>query len=154
MSSVLFSNSELHDHALKHDKLVFEFSITANATPASKVHIVDIPGVEYIRSEGKTSVVDAIESSGLTWVTADDKDGSGDSFFGIFLTNLPSIKKVYKISIVEKTALSTALAATAVTGTTVGLTPDGNIAFNIEATGLDLETESPTIVVEIDYLRN
>lgn len=144
------SNQTVFDHQLKHKKLVFEVSITGNATPASKSHKTDLPGVAILRTEGKVAEADAVES--VTFTTADD-DNSGDSVFGLLLkgSELGSIAKVLKISVSESsTALATALAVTK--HGTGGLTSGGNIAFSIAGTGLNLASESPKICVEIDYV--
>lgn len=142
-------NSVVLDQQLKHKRLCFEVSITANATPASKEHASDLPGVCILRTEGKTAEADAVEVVAFT--TADD-EATGNSVFGILLkgAELGSIKKVLKISVSESsTALSTALAVTK--HGTGGLSSGGNIAFSIAGTGLRLDTESPKLCVEVDY---
>jgi hypothetical protein len=68
-------NSALHDHLLKQERLVFEVTIKANATPASKQHIVDIPGSVYLRTQGKTSEADAVEDLSSQVPTAADATG-------------------------------------------------------------------------------
>lgn len=147
-------NNVLHDQQLKHKKAVFEFSITGNATPASKVHASDLPGICILRTEGKTAEADAIEDLSASFTTAND-EATGDSVFGVFLRGgadyLGQIKKVLKVSVSEtSTALSTALAVTK--HGTGGLSAGGNVAFSIAGTGLRLDTESPKICVEIDYV--
>lgn len=144
------NNNTVHDHLLKQKKLVLECSITANATPASKKHGTDLAGVAILRTEGKVAEADAVETVAFT--TADDEN-SGNSVFGLMLRGgaayLGSIAHVTAISVTEKTALATSLAVTK--HGTDGLTTGGNIAFTIAGTGLRLDTESPTLVVEIDY---
>lgn len=149
MISVLESNASLHDHQLRQKRLVVEFSITANATPASKVHSSELPGVIVLRTEGKTAEADAIENLSGSFSTADDVDGSGDSVFGVVLHNLGSVAKVYKITVAEQTSLASSIAVTKL-GTN-GLTSGGNIAFQIAGTGLTLASESPRFLVEIEY---
>ena len=143
-------NAALLNHQLKQERLVFEVAITANATPASKQHHVDIPGVVLLRTEGKTADADAVEDLSATFTTADDEN-SGNCVFGVLVTELGDIEKVSKITVTEKTALSSSLAVTA--HGTSGLTTDGNIAFSVAGTGLRLDTESPTLVVEIEYTK-
>lgn len=149
--SSLKSKPALQDHKLRQERLVAEFNIVAHATPASKKHGSDIPGVIVLRTQGKTAEADAIED-GLTWTTADDKDGSGDSVFGIVidLGDNPA-DKVYSVSMTEVSAVSTSEVLSSPTGATAYLTANGNIAIEVAATGLDLETESPTFRLEIEY---
>lgn len=152
--AIFEQNSVVNDYMLKHKKLVCEFSITANATPASKKHnSPDLPGVLLLRTEGKIAEVDAIEV--VAYTTAAD-NSTGDSVFGVMIrggsegVGLGSIAKILKITVSEKTSLATSLAVTK--HGTNGLSTAGNIAFSIAGTGLTLATESPTIVVEIDYV--
>lgn len=151
MANNFVSNSMLNDHLLRQVKIGFEFTITGNATPASKVHQSDLPGVVHLRTEGKTSVVDAIEDLSGSFTTADDESG-GDCVFGVFLDleDFMEIHKVNKIEIYEVSALSTSEALT-LHGTN-GLSSNGNIAFTVAGTGLRLDTESPTFYCEIDLL--
>lgn len=141
----------LEEHLQRANRLVCEFGITAHATPASKKHSSDLPGVVILRTEGKTSEVDAIED-GITWTAADDNDGAAESTFGL-LVNLGDdpADKVYSLSITEVSAVSTSEVLSSPTGVTAYLTENGNIAVEIVATGLDLETESPTFRLEVEY---
>lgn len=147
----LKSNAALEDHMLRVQRLTANFTITAHATPASKIHSVDIPGVIVLRTQGKTADADAIED-GITWTTADDKDGSGDSVFGVVVNLGENIAdKVYSVTLTEVSTVSTSEALSSPTGVTSYVTENGNIAFEIAATGLDLETESPTFRMDIVY---
>lgn len=144
-------NSTLTNHQLKQERLVFEVSITLHATAASKKHHTDLPGVVFLRTEGKTSEADAIEDLSGDFATANDED-SGNSTFGILITELPDIEKVSKITVSEKTALGSAVAVTKLG--TGGLTTAGNIAFDVVSTGIRLDNESPTFVVEVEFLKS
>jgi hypothetical protein len=151
MSNQFFTNPTLSDHLLRQQKLCFNFSITSNATPASKVHSSDLAGVVHLRTEGKTAEADAIEDLSASFTTAAD-NSTGDSVFGVLIdcSGLPAIRKVNQIRMTEISTVSTSEALTNL-GTN-GLTADGNIAFNIAASGLNLASESPTFFVEIDFL--
>jgi len=149
MSSPLMkSEPALMSHLLKSERLVLEFQITSHATPASKIHSSDIAHVVYLRSEGKIAEADAIEDLSASFTTAVD-NSTGNSVFGVLLTRLESIEKVYSISVTEQTSLAASIATTKL-GTN-GLTSGGNIAFEIAGTGLNLASESPTFRVEIEY---
>ena len=142
------ANSALMDHLLKSRRIVSVVSITANATPASKKHNVDVSGVVYLRTEGKVAEADAIEDLSGDFTTAVD-NSTGDSVFGVLITDVGNIRNVKKITVTELTALATSIAVTKLG--TLGLTAEGNIAFNIAGTGLTLATESPTFVIEVEY---
>lgn len=144
-------NASLQNHSLTQERLVFEFSITSNATPASKSHHVDIPGVVTLRTEGKTSEADAIEDLSGSFTTPDD-DNAGDSVFGLLISEIEDLDKVYKITVTEQTALAASIAVTKL-GTN-GKTSEGNIAFEIAGTGLNLASESPRFLVEIEYKKS
>jgi hypothetical protein len=152
--SVQEANSVVNDYKLKQKKLVAEFSITGNATPASKTHgVPDLPGVMVLRTEGKTADADAIEDLSGDF-TAPSDDTAGDSTFGFIIKGgsdgLGDIRKVLSFTVAEKTATATGLTLTRLG--TYGLTDEGNIAGEIVAAGCDLDTESPTIVVTLEYL--
>jgi len=151
MSSVLESNSQLQDHLLKSRSLVFECSVTHHATPASKVHHVDVPGVVMLRTKGKVAEVDAIEDLSALAATAVD---ATNCQFVIFITDLGSIDKVSKVSVIDKKGTGSGMVVVDLdgSGSIDGfLTAGGNIAIDVTGTGIDLETEDPTFVVKVDY---
>lgn len=146
----LSSNPTLQSHKERSKRLVLECGITSNATPASKTHISDLPAVAILRTEGKTSEADAVET--ITWTAAAD-NSTGNSVFGI-LINLPEkADRVSKVTISEKgTALASSLAVTGPSAAAGAyLTSAGNVAIEIAGTGLNLASESPTLVVEVEY---
>lgn len=150
MIGVFENNSALHDYQLKHRKLVFNYTITGNATPASKAHgVPDLPAVVVLRSEGKVADADAIET--ISFTTAAD-NSTGDSVHGVLIKGsaLGSISKVLSIKVTDRGGTATSLAVTA--HGTKGLSTGGNIAFSIAGTGLNLSSENADIVVEVDYV--
>lgn len=150
MSIEFKSKAEHHNHLLKQQRLVTEFSIAGNATPADKQHSSDVPGLVVLRTEGKTAAADAVES--LTWTSAVD-DNAGDSVFGVLLDlGDNTARKVYSVSLTEVTTVSS---SESVTGPNTGssfLTSNGNIAVEVAATGLDLSSEDVTFRLEVEYL--
>lgn len=150
MSIDFAKNNSLHDYRLKEERLTPEFSIVANATPANKQESVDISTVMYIRAQGQTAAADAIEP-GLAFTSPAD-NSAGNSVFGVLLTNLGSIKRVKEIIVTEQTSFSSAVSVTKL-GVN-GLTPGGNIAFNVSSTGLHLDTQSPTFLIKLEYQLN
>ena len=86
------------EHNLRFERLVYNFSITGNATPASKTQTSDLPGMAILRMQGETAQADAIESD-FTW-TAPVDNASGDSVFGILLfLDGNEAEKVYDVSV-------------------------------------------------------
>lgn len=146
----LKSMSSHQEHLLRQERLVFQFSITANATPALKKQAVDIPGLCVLRLQGQTAAADAVET--ITW-TAPVDNNAGSSVFGVLLDLDKDIAdKVYSVSLTEVTALAASLSVTgpnAVAG--AYLTTDGNIAIEVAASGLNLASESPTFQVVVEY---
>lgn len=145
------SSVQLANHYLATKKLVFQFSITGHATPASKTHsVADIPSVVLLRTEGKVADADAVEDLSGDFTTAVD---ATNAQFGILLkaTELGDVKKVLKVSVTQQTATGTAIASTP--ASSAFLTAGGNIAIDVLATGTDLASESPTFTVEVDYVK-
>lgn len=164
MSTVrLKEKPDLNDQMLRCERLVFRCAIVGNATPADKTFSADIPSVVMLRAEGQTAAVDAVEM--LTWTTPVDND-TGDSVFGLYLnigkTVTPSLgpvptaedyaDAVYSVQIVDQGGTATSLAVTGPNAVANAyLTPLGNIAIEIAATGLNLASETATLNVLVDY---
>jgi Ice-binding-like len=132
------------EHTLRFERLVYNFGITGNATPANKTQTSDLPGMAILRMQGQTAAADAIESD-FTWTTPVD-NSSGNSVFGILLfLDGNEAEKLYDISVTPalgtvnavtptprlKTASTYAiLGASAVTGSTgSGSTLTGNLGI-------------------------
>lgn len=140
-------------HILRQERLVFNFSITGNATPANKTQAQDIPGLVVLRMEGQTAAADAIET--LSW-TAPVDNSAGNSIFGILMNLNQDIgqdiaDKVYIVSLTEVTSVSTSEALSGPGGSSSYLTAEGNIAVEVAATGLNLASESPTFTMVVEY---
>lgn len=133
-------------------ELIVECTITANATPADKVHSSDIPSALKLRTEGKVSEADAIEDLSGSFTTAVD-NSTGDSQFGIIIDGSKlaegALEKVLEVQVTEQTALASSLTAAKVGSD--WLTAGGNIAIDIAGTGLNLASESPTLLVKVVY---
>ena len=147
------SNFAVRQHQLKHEKLVLKFTITANATPASKVHTCDLPGIAILRTEGITTAADALET--VTWTTAVD---ATNACFGIIIdgSELGSIRRVLGARLTQVVATGTAIVSRAPNSGvhTAMLTTGGNVAVEFLMTGTDLASESPSCMLEIDYELN
>lgn len=146
--STLKSKPAHQSHKLRQEQLVANFNIVHHATPASKLQGVDIPGTMVLRLKGLTATADAVES-GITWTTAVDVT---NAVFGIVL-DLGDNKadKVYSVTLTEVTSVEASHALSSPTGVTNYLTAAGNIAIQVTATGLDLETEDPTYTLAVVY---
>ncbi len=164
MSTVrLKEKPTLNDQMLRSERLTFRCALVGNATPANKTSSSDIPGVSYFRDEGQTAAVDAIET--LTWTTPVD-NSTGSSVFGIYLaigtTVTPSLgpvptsenfaDRVYSVTVVDQGGTASSLTVTGPNGAANAyLTPLGNIAIEVAATGLNLASETGTFNVLVDY---
>ncbi len=141
-------------HLIQQERLVFNYSIVGNATPASKQQACDIPGLVILRTQGQTAAADAVET--LAWTTAVD-NSSGNSVYGILINLNQDVgndcaQKVYSVSMVEVTAVSASEALSGPGGAASYLTAEGNIAIEVAATGLNLASESVTFTVVVEYL--
>lgn len=147
-------NDTVNQVALRTRRLVFQISITGNATPASKVHGTTLPGVAYLRTEGKTTEVDAFDAGlAAVWTTANDED-TGNCVFGVFIdgAKLGSIQKVIGIQLVDAQTTPTSTSLVPTKHIDNGLSVLGNIGFSVAGTGLRLDNESPLITVYVDYV--
>lgn len=117
----------VQDRMLKSRELVLGFKITGNATPASKVHSVDLPAVAYLRSEGKTATADAIEDVSGTVVAPNDAAGK----FAILLDAsklADTMDDLVDVRVVGKPSET----ATA-TVTKYAVTSGGNLVFDVDS---------------------
>ena len=146
-------NAAVRQHQLKHERLVLKFTITGNATPASKVHTCDLPGIAILRTEGIVTAADTLEA--VTFTTAVD---ATNACFGIIIdgSELGSIKRVLGAKLTQVTATGTAIVTRAPNSGTHAamLTAGGNVAIEFLMTGTDLASESPSCMLEIDYELN
>lgn len=139
MSNDFRSKSAMMDHLLKQTRLVAQVSIDSNATPASKVHGSDIPGVLFVRSEGKTAEADAVEDiSGL--VTA-PVDATGK--FAILLDEA-DLDKFYVKSVSADVGSISVVAS--------GLTPEGRIYIDLDS-DQTLASQDLVVTVQLDFKR-
>lgn len=131
-------SSDLMDYLLKQERLVFEVSITGNATPANKVHASDIPGVAVLRTQGKTAEADAIEDLSAQVPAPNDATG----VFAI-LINDPSVKKFLKASVTPSSGTATVVKEISL-GERLIVEVDSSI---------DLSAANLTLLVELDYVK-
>jgi len=154
-------HERLEDRSIKLRTLAFRVQITGNATPASKVHRPDL-GTELVvlRTEGKTADADAVEDLSAAFTTAVD---ATNAVFGMILRKeltdeqmdgFGDIERVVDVAVTDIAGTATSVTATLLTGTGVvrGLTTDKNIAIQISAPGLDLETENADLQLVVRYL--
>lgn len=138
MSINFNDNPTLHDHRLKSQRLVFDASVVADATPADKSESSDLPGVAYVRTEGRTATADAIED-----VSA-QVDNAADDANGIFhvLLDVPAARKAYQIRVTPDVGTATV---------SQKLTTEKRLLVEIDS-NQDLSSQDLTVTLEIDYL--
>lgn len=144
-------NSVVENHVLKHQKLVFELKITSHATPASKKHSSDLPGVCVLATEGKLTDVSAVED--ITGLTNYSAPSDANGIFDVLLkgSELGEVKKVMKVAAHSKGAAGLTACTVQILGDSFGLTADGNVAFEVDS-AINLSTTDETVVVELDLL--
>lgn len=129
---------------LKTEELFFEVKVTGNATAASKLVSNDGAGSVIPRFKGLTAAADALET--LTWTTAVD---ATNAVFGILINGAniahgAGIRKVKRVSVTQLLATGSAIAVTANNALQAYISPNGNIALEITATGTDLSSAAVT----------
>ncbi len=135
MSIDFRKKSELQDHKLKQTRLVFEVTITANATPASKTHTVEIPGAVYLRTQGKTAEADAVEDVSGSVTAAADATG----IFALLVDEKAS--KFHKATVTPSAGTITV---------TKSITSGGRLLLDMDS-NQDLSTTNLTLIVELEY---
>ena len=149
MSAQFEKNAAVGSLGIKTRRLSFDLSITGHATPGSKVFTSDLPGVCFLRAEGLTAIVDAIETE--TWTTAVD---ATNACFGIMLkgSELGTIKRVKKVEVSQVVATGSAIIARPPNSGTSFLTSEGNIVVEVLATGTDIGSGAEAPVVHFDII--
>lgn len=152
-SSIFEKDSVLNNYNLRENHFMAEIQIIGSGTPTLKQPAApDMPGVVLLRTEGQTATVDAIDT--VPYAPPVDNSG-GNSVFGVLVrggrNGLGRVKKVLYIKAYDRSGSATSLSI--LRYGSFGLTNLGNIAFTINATGLNLTSENADIVIEIDYVR-
>lgn len=136
-------NAAVEDYKQREKRLAIPFTITYNATPASKSTASDLGASMYLSTEGLTATATAVDS-GTNFTTESDSTG----IFGALLANLGTVDKLLDVQLVN---LSSGTAAVTRKGaSTTGVTASGNIAVSIDWNG-NLATTSLTATLIVDY---
>ena len=143
MSFTFSKNSGNYDYEIKSHRLSIPFTITFNATPASKSHASDLPSAMTLSTEGLTAAATAIDT-GTSFTTQTDSTG----IFGVLLSNLGTVYKLYDVQLVNLSSGTAAL--TRVGASSTGVTASGNIAVSVDWSG-NLATTSLTATMIVDY---
>lgn len=136
MSIDFKQKAELHNHRLKQTRMVFDCSITANATPASKTHVVEVPNCVYLRTQGKTADADAVEDLSAQ-VSGAATDSTG--VFAILIDEQAS--KVHKVLVTPSAGTITS---------SIAVTTGGRMMINLDS-NQDLSSTNLSLVVEVEY---
>lgn len=135
MGNMFKRNAPLHNHLLQQERLVFEVTIVSNATPASKQHIVDVPGSIYLRTQGKTAEADAVEDLSSQVASALDSTG----VFAMLVDEQAS--KFYKQTITPSVGT---------VSVTKSISSGGRLLLAIDS-NQNLSTTDLTLLVELEY---
>lgn len=133
--NVLKPKAEHAEHLVKQELLIFGVSITANATPASKVHASDIPGTAVLKTQGKTSEADAIET-----YTSSPSLADATGIFEVLIDDC--VEKIYEARVVSVSTGTATIAGVKSPGERIILEIDSN---------QDLSTQSLDLVLEVKY---
>jgi hypothetical protein len=151
MPSTLLQGSICEDHELKHVKIVAQFKVTGNATPASKKHSSDLPGTLLLKTEGKDDIVAVENITGLAnYLSPSDAAGQFDLL--VKASELGTIRKVLKLDVKQVSSTSfDAPTSVQYCGTSMGLTAAGNVAIAIDS-ATNLSGADCLMVLELDVL--
>jgi hypothetical protein len=135
-------NAGLHSHKLKNNRMSFQVTVGANATPADKTHSSDAPSAAYLRTEGKTADADAVEDASSSFTAPADATG----IFGVLFDD-PSVEKVYSASV----SADSGTVALGAQGASV--TAEGRVAIDLDSS-LDFSSAGATFTITLDYLKS
>lgn len=127
--------AELNQHLLKQEYLVFNVTVKANATPASKLHISDIPNVAVLKTQGKTSEADAIET-----YTSSPSLADATGVFEVLIDE--QVEAIYDAKVLVASAGTATISA--------GLSAGNRIILEIDS-NQDLSTTDLTLTLEVKY---
>ena len=142
--SLLSKNSQVNDYEIRSRRLCIPFSITHNATPASKTTAVDLPEALTLATEGLTAAAAAIDS-GTNFTTPTDSTG----IFGCLVSGCGTVSKLLKAEVVHLSSGTATL--TKVGASSTGVTASGNIAVSIDSS-LDLSMTDLSGTLVVDYI--
>lgn len=146
----LDQSNRVQDYSIKQRRLCIPFTITGNATPASKTSSVDLSAV-YVVTEGLTAAAAAADSG--TNFTA-PADSTGD-FSLLLMTGASATRKLMSCTVLQRTG-STATNQFQVVAhkgaSSTGVTASGNLAVSVTAAGLNLATENFDGIVIVEYM--
>jgi hypothetical protein len=125
--------AELHQHLLKQDCLIFDVTVKANATPALKLHISDIPNVAVLKTQGKSADADAIEV-----YTASPSLADATGVINVLIDE--KVDKIYEARVVAASAGTATVSAVKSAGERIILNIDSN---------QDLTTTDLTLTLEV-----
>lgn len=126
---------ELHQHLLNQDHLVFDVTVKANATPASKLHVTDIPSVAVLKTQGKTAEADAIETYTSSPALAD-----ATGVFEVLIDQL--CEKIYEVRVVAASVGTATISAAKSAGERIIIELDSD---------QNLATTDLTLTLEVKY---
>lgn len=129
------SKAALHQHLLNQDVLVFDVTVKANATPASKLHASDIPSVAVLKTQGKSAEADAIEVY-TSSPALDDATG----VIEVLIDQL--CEKIYDAKVLVASAGTATISAAKSAGERIILEIDSN---------QNLSTTDLTLTLEVKY---
>lgn len=138
---------------LKVQKISVPFTITANATPASKSIAVDEPAILFLRVEGidkistSTGALQASESLPSGGVTLSDASGN---FIALALIQ-ENLAKVVSVKVCGRGSSDLLKSCEVLGFTTGGASPGQSVVCNVR-TGVDLSSTSLDAVLEIEYI--
>lgn len=134
MSILNRPKATMYQHLLEQEYLIFDVTVNANATPASKVLETDIPEVAILRCQGETAQADAIES-GIAFTTPVDSTG----ICGLLLDE--QVNKIYSATVTPS------VGTVAVTS---GISAGGRLYLNLDS-NQDFSSTTVSFRVELKY---
>lgn len=145
-------DSTVDNRQLKVQRLVIPFTITGNATPASKVIAADEPSLLFFKTEGLDQITvasGALESGEVlpTLATATDSTGVINALVKI---NEP-LAKVMSVKVIGRTATALDKQGTILAFTTGSTNSGKSIVCNL-TTAVNLASASIDAALEVEYI--
>lgn len=139
------------DLLLRHKRVVFDVTVTGNATPASVLHGSDVPGAVFLATESLDDA--AAQDSGCNFGTLVN-NSTGASTMGLLVQCPDALggicDKLYTATVTCPAANSGAITVALKGASSTGITASGNVAFTIAGASADLSTENITYRVTLE----
>ena len=145
-------DSQVQGRKLKVQKMSIPLTVSANATPASKVVASDEPSLVFVNVQGITGIstsTGALATGETAPTLASATDSTG--VINVLVKVGEPIAKIVSVKLIGRGATSLMISGQALALTTGGATPGQSIVANL-TTGVNLASAPIDAALEVEYV--